>query len=58
MERNCQTCQHRNPHGVCTNAESVFFGSRVDDGMCPVWGAKQQEPNKFAKYSFNIQTEL
>ena len=58
MERNCQTCQHRNAHGVCTNAESVFFGSRVDDGMCPVWGAKQQEPNKFAKYSFNIQTEL
>lgn len=37
VERNCQTCQHRNSHGVCTNADSVFFGSRVDDGACPVW---------------------
>lgn len=31
MNKTCNTCQHRNSHGVCTNAESVFFGSRVDD---------------------------
>ena len=37
MDKTCQTCQHRNSHGVCTNENSVFFGSRVDDGTCPVW---------------------
>ena len=37
MEKTCNTCQHRNSHGVCTNENSVFFGSRVDDGTCPVW---------------------
>lgn len=37
MDKKCVTCQHRNEHGVCTNAESVYFGSRVDDGTCPVW---------------------
>ena len=58
MDKTCNTCQHRNSHGVCTNAESVFFGSRVDDGTCPVWGAKQQEPNKFAKYSCIICVKL
>lgn len=37
MEKKCNTCQHRNAQGICTNANSVFFGSRVDDGTCPVW---------------------
>lgn len=37
MEKKCNACQHRNAHGVCTNENSVFFGSRVDDGTCPVW---------------------
>ena len=43
MDKKCVTCQHRNSHGVCTNENSVYFGSRVDDGTCPVWencGAK------------------
>lgn len=37
MEKNCTTCQHRNEHGICTNENGVFFGSRVDDVTCPVW---------------------
>ena len=37
MNKTCNICQHRNFHGVCTNAESVFFGSWVNDGTCPVW---------------------
>lgn len=35
--KTCNTCQHRNAQGICTNHDSVFFGSRVDDGTCPVW---------------------
>lgn len=37
MDKTCQTCQHRNSNGICTNAESVYFGSRVDGSACPVW---------------------
>lgn len=37
MDKTFQTCQHRNGRGVCTNENSVFFGSRVDDGTCSVW---------------------
>ena len=37
MNKTCNTCQHRNAQGICTNHDSVFFGSRVDDGTCPVW---------------------
>lgn len=37
MDKTCQTCQHCNEHGVCTNDDSVYFGSRVDGGSCPVW---------------------
>lgn len=32
MEKTCNTCQHRNSQGICTNHDSVFFGCRVDDG--------------------------
>lgn len=37
MDKTCSTCQNRNEHGLCTNAESVFFGTRVENGTCPVW---------------------
>ena len=36
MERTCNTCQHRNAQGICTNHDSEFFGSRVADETCPV----------------------
>lgn len=37
MERTCQTCQDRNANGVCISVDSVYFGSRVEDGTCPFW---------------------
>lgn len=37
MEKTCNTCNFRNEHSICTNEKSVFFGSRVDDNVCPVW---------------------
>lgn len=36
-KKSCKVCQHRNGQGICTNHESVYFGSRVNDGTCPVW---------------------
>lgn len=38
MEKTCKICHHLNAWGVCTNHDSVFFGCRVQDGTCPVWG--------------------
>ena len=43
MGKTCNTCQHRNAQGICTNHDSVFFGSRVDDGTCPVWENYDEE---------------
>lgn len=43
MEKTCSTCQHRNDHSLCTNAESVFFGTRVEDGTCQVWENYEEE---------------
>lgn len=39
----CQTCQNRNDNGICVNVASVYFGSRVDDGTCPVWENYESE---------------
>lgn len=43
MDKTCNTCDHRNAHGICTNAQSVYFGSRVDDGTCPVFACNKTE---------------
>lgn len=36
MEKTCSTCQN-NDHGVCVNKDSTLYGTRVEDGTCPVW---------------------
>ena len=43
MEKKCDTCQNRNDHGICTNHESVYFGTRVEDGTCQVWENYEEE---------------
>ena len=37
MKKVCDTCQFRNAHGICVNNKSVYFGTRVKEGTCPMW---------------------